>query len=196
MIVVSLGMSVASAGTWTLTERLVSEVRPPLSGWKETVSESVWLVDWPQGSPTLTATLCKVTAEPVMGAQSVFPKVDVARRRPVSFDGATFAMGPTLEVMGEDDEDDDGNPGISVEIRHPRIGGGSAFVRQQAKMQWSGRAQPDGRISGSMVYEPEQELLGATTWWLKVGTNIRAKVGSTFELVPADGSAGCGTEAP
>lgn len=181
----------AHAGTWVLAERLVSEVRPPLSRWTETISESKWLVDWTPGEGTMTATLCGITSQPVLGAQSVFPRIDFSRERPVRFDGSAFAMGPTVEVMGDADEDRDGNPGISVQISHPRIGSGEAFVRQQARMQWTGRQQADGRISGTLVYEPVQETLGATTWWLKFGTNLRAAAGSTFELVPVDATTVC-----
>lgn len=178
-------LSVAAyADTWALRERLVSEVRPPFSRWTEAVSESVWLVDWTPGEATMTARLCSVVSAPVAGAQSVFPQVDVARQRPVQFDGTAFGMGPMVEVMGNQDDDRDGNPGISVQISHPRIGSGEAFVRQAATFRWSGNRQADGRITGTMEYAPSQEVLGATTWWLKWGTPIRATTGSTFELVP------------
>lgn len=190
-MIVWLSAISAHAGTWLLEERLVSEVKPPLSRWTQAISESRWVVEWTPGDATMTATLCAITSEPVMGAQSVFPKVDFSRERAVQFDGTTFGMGPTVEVMGDSDDDGDGNPGISVQISHPRIGSGEAYVRQQARMAWSGQQQPDGRITGTLTYEPVQELLGATTWWLKFGTNLRSAVGSTFELVPMPEATDC-----
>lgn len=190
-MIVWLSTVSAHAGTWLLEERLVSEVKPPLSRWTQTVSESTWVVDWTPGETTMTATLCGITSAPVLGAQSVFPKVEFSRERSVVFDGTTFGMGPIEEVMGETDDDGDGNPGISVQITHPRIGSGKAYVRQRARMAWSGAQQADGRITGTLTYEPAQELLGATTWWLKIGTNLRAASGSTFELVPLDGATNC-----
>lgn len=188
----------AAGATWLLDEQLRVQVRPPLPvGWVDSHLVSRWLVSWTPGDPTFTANLCSIVADPVMGARTTWP--EAARRsvppltRPVTFDGATFAGGPVVETIGDGDDDGDGNPGISIGVAHPRVGAGEVFIRQVTRVAWTGQMRPDGVIAGTMVYEPEQELLGATTWWLRMGLAQRTdrKEPSTFTLSPLPDGAGC-----
>lgn len=197
MTVVLLAVA-ASAGTWRLEEELVVQVRPPVPvGWLDSTTRSEWLVAWTAGEPTFTATLCGFEVEPMMGAVTSWSEAAVAAvpplTRPVSFDGARFVGGPVVETVGATDEDGDGNPGISVHVAHPRAGEGEVFVRQTATIAWDGVLGEDGVVRGTVVYEPEQEMLGATTWWLRMGITQRAhrKLPSTFTLTPIGAEEGC-----
>ena len=79
-------------------------------------------------------------------------------------------------------------------MSHPRIGSGKVFVRQSAELSWDGVLAADGRITGSVAYAPEQEQLGATTWWLKRQLPMRVPRGgsrSTFALSPLPEGATC-----
>ena len=173
---------------WLLEEEIWVQVKPPLPvGWTESLMRATWVVDWTPGEPTWSARLCGMDIEPVMGAQTTWPEATVAAMpslpRPVSFDGTTFVAGPVVESIGAGDDDEDGNPGVTIEVAHPRIGGGEVWVRHTTTARWTGQMQSDGTIVGTLMYEPEQEQLGATTWWLRMGLKQRASKKSTSRFV-------------
>lgn len=193
----ALAHAAPTSSTWVLEEELLVQVRPPLPvGWADGRTVTRWRVRWTPGEPEMTVELCGFWFDPVLGAQTRWPPAALAAvpalTRPVSFDGARFEAGPVVESVGAGDDDGDGHPGITVEVAHPRMGAGEVYVRQTSAMAWSGTLQPDGTIAGRVRYEPVQEQLGASTWWLRMGLAQRPhkKRTSTFRLVPvADGTA-------
>jgi hypothetical protein len=191
----------AGAATWLLEEDLRVEVRPPLVGWQDGRTRLRWLVEWEPAAPTFTAHLCSVEVVPMLGAETSWPAATVAAMptlsRPVTWVDGQFQAGPVVETVGQGDDDGDGNPGITVEVRHPKVGVGQVFVRQTSRMSWAGRLGADGVVRGTMEYEPEQEMLGATTWWLRMGLSQRKhpRETSTFTLSPLPAGAPCGSAA-
>ncbi|MEZ4235956.1 MAG: hypothetical protein R3F59_07285 [Myxococcota bacterium] len=192
---VALASGPTTAHTWILEEQLLVQVRPPLPvGWVEAKSTTRWVVTWTPGQPEWVARLCGFDFDPVMGAQTTWPDAAVAAvpplHRPVSFVVTTFQAGPVAETVGDHDDDGDGHPGVTVRVAHPRMGEGEVYVRQTSELAWTGTVQPDGSIAGTVEYTPEQEQLGASTWWLKLGLAQRAqrKRASTFTMVPAPGA--------
>jgi hypothetical protein len=97
-------------------------------------------------------------------------------------DGA-FTAGPFVERLGDGDDDGDGAPGVSVVVRHPRVGEGAVHVRQQATVSYEGRADGDG-IRGAVTSSVEQELLGATRWWLRMRVPRRSAGPGEFVITP------------
>lgn len=188
----------ASAATWVLEEELKVQVRPPVPvGWVEGRTVSRWVVSWEPGEPSFRAKLCGIDIDPLLGAVTSWPDRTVQSvpelQRPVSFDGQRFEAGPVVETLGVGDDDGDNNPGITVRVAHPRVGEGEVYLRQSALLAWSGQLASDGRIEGTVRYEPEQEMLGASTWWLKVGIRQRSSrtQTSTFVLTPASPGTTC-----
>jgi hypothetical protein len=102
------------------------------------------------------------------------------------------------ETLGAGDDDRDGKPGITVQVRHPRAGKGEVYVRQSAQLAWAGTLTDDGRIEGTMTYRPEQEQLGASTWWLRVGIRQREhnQRQSRFTMTPVPDGTGCAALGP
>ena len=49
--------------------------------------------------------------------------------------------------MGLEDDDADGNPGITVTIAIPIVGKGDLYVAQEATLSLSGERRPDGSFS-------------------------------------------------
>lgn len=197
---IAVWLSVAHAGTWLLHESLVVEVKPPVFfKWTESTTELWSVVDWEPGADHWSARLCTMEGSPVLGARTSWARERIAttgeRRRPVAFDGSRFTSGPVSESIGTGDDDHDGQPGISIQVAHPRIGSGEVFVRQQVELAWTGVLGADGRITGTVAYDQQQEQLGATTWWLRRPMEMRTPaVGrSTFELSPLPDGATCDT---
>lgn len=191
--------TMALASTWQLQEDLVVQVRPPVPvGWMDGRTTLTWAVEWTPGDPTFTAHLCSVEVAPMLGAVTSWPDATLAAVpevvRPVDYTDGHWVVGPVVDTIGDGDDDGDGNPGITIEVEHPKVGKGQVFVRQTATLGWDGVLGDDGAIRGTMTYEPDQEMLGATTWWLKLGVTQRPhrKEASTFALTPTD-QAGCGS---
>lgn len=190
--------SVALASSWRLQEDLVVQVRPPVPvGWLDGRTTLTWAVEWEPGDPTFRARLCAVEVSPMLGAVTTWPDAALAAVpevvRPVDYAGGHWVAGPVVDTIGDGDDDGDGNPGLSLHVEHPRAGSGDVFVRQSATLAWDGTLAEDGAIRGTMTYEPDQEMLGATTWWLRMGISQRPhrKEPSTFVLSPTDRQ-GCG----
>ena len=174
------------------------EVKPPVFfKWTEARTELWSVVSWEPGASQWSAQLCALEGSPVLGARTWRDRERIAttaaRQRPVAFDGKRFSSGPVEESIGPGDDDHDGEPGISIDVEHPRIGSGQVFVKQSATFSWTGDLGPDGRITGSIAYVAEQEQLGATTWWLKNPMRTRAPETprSTFVLSPLPAGATC-----
>jgi hypothetical protein len=191
-------LSLAGAGTWRLEEQLVAEAKPALPvGWADTQASASWIVQWIPGEPTWTAQLCSMQLSPVLGVEMDWSDqlLDAVPplTRPVTFDGVLFRSGPVLETLGGGDDDGDGKPGITVQVRHPRAGRGEVYVRQTAWLSWSGTRTDDGQIEGIITYRPRQELLGASTWWLRIGIRQRehAQRSSRFTMSPVPDGTGC-----
>lgn len=184
-------LSIASAAPWLLHETLVTEVKAPVFfKWTESRTELWSIVEWTPGEAVFGTKLCALEGSPVMGARTTWSRALIAntgeRVRPVVFDGERFSAGPVEETIGLSDDDHDGEPGISIEVSHPRIGSGLVFVTQTVDLSWRGAMGADGRITGTVTYSSEQEQLGATTWWLKRPLAMRDPEveRSTFELSP------------
>lgn len=198
LAMLTAGATTPETDTWLLEERIMVQVKPPLPvGWTESLTETRWLVSWQPGAETWTARLCWVEVEPVMGATTSWPETTVAAVpalvRPVAFDGTTFRAGPVVETFGATDQDADGNPGMTLRVSHPRVGAGEVWVRQTVTTTWTGELRDDGVIEGSMTYQPEQEQLGATTWWLRMALKQRSsqRTASRFTLTPLSSGATC-----
>ncbi len=190
----SLATSEPLNGTFALRENLPIQIRHPLGvAWATADTVAEWLVLGQQDGETVTWTvqLCSLSTPARFGAETVYPETllrSVPSRVRVGqlTDGGVFFSGPLVEVLGEGDEDEDGNPGVSITVRIP-VGEGQVFVRQKATMTYRGALSGEV-LRGEVDYSAEQELFGATTWWLKVPVKQRPAGPGTFELHPIAGS--------
>lgn len=191
MLSIAMLSSTSFSSTWLLEEELQVQVHPPIPvGWLDSRTTSRWLVDWNPGDPIFTARLCGFDIDPMMGTVTTWPQATIEAipilQRPVRFDGQSFIAGPVVETIGDGDDDGDNNPGITIRVAHPKAGKGEVYLRQSNILSWTGQLQPDGSITGTVRYEPDQQMLGASTWWLRLGIRqrpSREKI-STFSLTP------------
>jgi hypothetical protein len=172
-----------------MRETLPVQVRNPITRRWATSETTVWsLVEW-EGT-SFTSRICAIETTPVFGAATTYPAAFLtsapAHRRTVSLTDQRFAAGPFHDVVGADDTDGDGQPGVTVHIAHPRAGSGEVYVRREATTTYDG-ALVDGAIVGTVTHEARQELLGASTWWLRIPLAQRpAEAPGTFSLEPID----------
>jgi hypothetical protein len=193
VVITLLSVSFASASPWALRETLPVEIRNPITRRWITSETHVWsLVAWEGQS--FTTQVCKIETTPVFGAAATYPDafLDSAPVLPrtVSFTDDRFAAGPFHDVVGDGDTDGDGQPGVTVHIAHPRAGSGEVYVRREATTTYDG-ALVGEEIVGTLTHEASQELLGASTWWLRIPLAQRtARAPGAFVLKPIE-SADC-----
>jgi hypothetical protein len=143
-------------------------------------------------------TVCSLEASEVHGTQTTFPFVSAipVRSRAGSLSeaatGASFTAGPWVDVLGarlEDsegerlptresdprqwDQDEDGEPGVTVHVEQELLGGGDVWVAQRTRSSFEGVVVRTDRIEGHVELTMEQVMYGASTWWLELDTNSR-----------------------
>ncbi|MBN1653661.1 MAG: hypothetical protein JXA30_07785 [Deltaproteobacteria bacterium] len=88
------------------------------------------------------------------------------------------------------DQDNDGNPGVTVLIDGLATGG--IFVTQRTWTELTGSLQAPGRFYGQLGYGNEQQVLDATAWYLKHPIQLKpAPDRSHFYLIRMGQSASC-----
>jgi hypothetical protein len=104
--------------------------------------------------------------------------------------GATFTMEPQVTLLGarlddpytddmpEDgadpeawDQDEDGQPGVTVRVEQSLLGEGEVFVAQRTFTSYDGVLVSSDRIEGYVDSDNEQVIFDASTWWLEIDTN-------------------------
>lgn len=132
---------------------------------------------------------CAVETTPVLGTVTRYPPAFVAAapvdRAVAVVDGDRFAAGPWTSVFGATDADHDGNPGLTVQVENRLLGVGDVYVTQTSTTRLEGVVLPDGTITGRATVDTVQDLLGATSWWLRIPTSPRPDPDAgRFRMVP------------
>ena len=163
-------------------------------------TSSLVLVHWERQDTqvTWTETLCDIEASEVFGTETTFPDAFIdtmpvhTRQGSLSAaeTGATLSAGPFTDLVGCDladpasdplpedpyessvwDQDDDGSPGVTVNIDQSIMGEGQVYVAQRNVSTLDGVVVATDRIEGYLIADSEQAILGATTWWLELETD-------------------------
>jgi len=167
-----------------------------------TSTTSTKLLEWTREGTSVTwnETLCALESTPVFGTHTSYPEAFVAympvytRQAELSdtVTGATLEAGPFLDLLGVEleqpaddalpteaddprvfDMDQDGFPGVTVHVEQDLLGAGDVYVLQRTSTELIGTVLSDDRIEGHVEIEPEQVVLGATSWWLELDTDQR-----------------------
>ncbi len=91
------------------------------------------------------------------------------------------------------DQDEDGHPGISVDLKGMGLSG-KVFAIRKERGYWSVVLQDDGRLVGQIFDSSEQEIIGATNPVLKVDIEDEPDPDpkkNTFELIPLGSKYDC-----
>ncbi len=173
----------------------VAHVRDPRpnGGGAVVSTTSLSLATWEGDDLTLRA--CAVKTTPVLGTRTTYGPAFVSAAPVVharaSYQGDTVSIGPWDAPFGVGDDDDDGNPGVTVHVEHVLLGAGDIYLSQATRTLLVGTWSPSGELSGLATVEAEPSVLGASTWWLRLPIGLRAvPSASTFRLVPI-GEATC-----
>lgn len=68
------------------------------------------------------------------------------------------------------DQDEDGEPGISLSVTNTFLGQGEVYAAQRRWTRLTGEVVEDGRIEGYVDTDAEESILGASTSWLTIPT--------------------------
>jgi len=190
-------------GMLQTTRSLVEDPSPLGNDTEPTDTTALMLLEWTREGTSISwnETLCGLESSEVFGTVTSFPAAFVAaiplRTRSASLStaetGAAFTAGPFIDVIGAKldnpatdalpfsaldpdqwDQDADGHPGMSVHVDNNLLGEGDVYVAQRATATLSGTVLRDDRIEGSVVFDQEQVVYDASTWWLKLDTNTSA----------------------
>ena len=175
----------------------------PLSGkWGYQTTTSWKRLDWSRDEMDVSwdEELCGIYVTEIFGTKTSFPQrfVDTMPVRTKSGTlsdttvGATFSAGPFADLNGVElnapfsddlpessnhgsvtDQDNDGHPGITVNIDNDLMGKGDVYAVQRNITEYGGTVTEDGRIEGFVATHGEQVTVGATDWWLEAGAETR-----------------------
>lgn len=191
--------------------------------WRSTHTRTWSVVKWTQVGTqvTWTETTCGLSTEKVFGAETIYPdsfirSIDVRYRSGTlsAVDaGSSFKAGPYVQSFGVKlsdpfrealptdaadpriaDSDHDGQPGVTVTIRHPMMGEGHVFVAQRSVARLEGTYNADNSVSGYILTAPDMFKIGADRWWLNVDSPQRQhpdRSQSTFVMKPASDALTC-----
>ncbi len=158
---------------------------------------SYMTVSWLREGTEVTweETLCGLSSNEIFGTTTTYPSALIdgvpLQVRTGTFAsenvGATFEAGPFYDILGADladpatsplpqsgsdasalDMDGDGNPGVTVSVKHSLLGSGEAYVAQRLQHRLEGTMTDAGRVEGYVIANREQVVLDATTSWLKL----------------------------
>lgn len=189
----------AEPETWALKQVVAVEVRDPnptSDGWATTTTTGWSLVRWTREGEAVRfeEQPCAVETTPVLGTSTIYSEAFVrALRGPER--QATLAEGrfraAWQHALGPDDADGDGQPGVTVTVKQAILGQGDVYVAQKSSVVLDGRVDGE-RIVGKVTVDTAQEVLGATTWWLKLSTRQRPdRDRSAFVLAPVPSGMDC-----
>lgn len=144
-----------------------------------------------------TDELCGLETTEVFGTQTIFPNAFVEtmpiRERTMTLSaarvGATAQSERYIDLNGADlerpdqdrlpanpnddrvwDQDEDGQPGLTIHIHQNLLGEGEIYVVQRSTTCLDGVVISPDRIEGYVEAESEQVVLDASTFWLKLDT--------------------------
>lgn len=167
---------------------------------QETATTTSWvLVAWERTGTAVrwTETLCGIESSEVFSTTTSFPDAFIdtmpVRERQGSLSsattGATLSGGPFVDLVSVDldnpdsdrlpedpdddavqDQDGDGEPGVTVIIDNAWLGDGEAHVIQRNTSTYDGVIISSERVEGYLDAETEQVILSASTWWLELET--------------------------
>ncbi len=188
---------------WGMLQSTRSLVDNPVgSGSDTTDTRAVSLLRWTRTGTAVVweSELCALTSTEVYGTLTSFPDAFIAgfpileRSATLSAPetGATFTAGPFVDVIGarldapdddlptssrdsrQWDQDEDGQPGMTVHVEQSILGSGEVYVAQRTSGTLEGTVLRADRIEGRVRdFAQEQSLYGASTWWLEIPTNNR-----------------------
>ena len=180
-----------------VTTRLMKNPFPGGDDWQPVQTVSIKLLDFTREGTDLrfVEQTCEVNIDEVFGTQSSLPSsfIDITSGRErtgylesehvgavvtfpkfVDLNGVTMTN-PESDVMPEDtedqriyDHDQDGNPGVTVNVDLGAIGGGEIYVAQRTHTYLQGWIVSPTRIEGNSDFYDEQFLIGASSWFLEV----------------------------
>lgn len=207
-------------GTYVLWQRTVSETKLPLLKDVTATTTAISLIQLTQNGNHLDGSglLCDLRLESTSSlVKTTFPDAFLKALPKVTFDAnlekrgdrpylvsteQTLVLGAQLEHPRTDrlpklasdpavyDQDHDGFPGMTVQIRG--IVTGEVYLVQRTKERMSGRATSEG-FAGGIHYELEQHVIGASSAMLKHGPNpVANSNASSFVLRRVASSTNCG----
>ena len=137
---------------------------------------------------------CAMEIKPVAGVRVGMTEAAVRALPSASFvlqaEGEAWTGLPWSSGWGEEDLDQDGEPGVSVQVRSPLCGGELAVASQTLS---TAQARFDGQdLSGSLQVEVQQRILGAHGACLRaVAQDSVDRMQGTFRYAPAPPGARC-----
>lgn len=171
---------------------------------------------------TWTETTCSVEQNEVFDTLTSFPDAFVdtmpVRTRAGTLSapetGAALTAGPFYDLVGVEldspasealpddpddrrvfDQDEDGEPGVTVHVDQAIMGEGDVYVVQRSTTTYTGVIVSGERIEGYLDSTPEQSVLSASAWWLELEVpppepdpELR---NSYFVMQQVDDDAGC-----
>ena len=213
------------SGIWA-KEVITSALSDTFLGEEETTTTSILLVNIEQdgGSLTLTSEVCAIEIDSRRGfAQTEIPPAFInslpAVTRSGTYEQGSLTLPWAFEVRGveflpgEDpettplpteasdprvfDQDEDGNPGLTVFV-DAGIVSGDIYVIQRGRDTLSGQARSASLLEGTVQWDDEQVILGASNQALMIGqptTRPNPEEGANrFAMVSLSAGASC-TEA-
>jgi hypothetical protein len=189
---------------WGMLQSTRSLVDDPVGpGTDTTDTRAVSLLRWTRTGTSVVweSTLCSLTSTEVYGTITSFPEAFVAHYPVVTragelaaaATGAAFTAGPFVDVIGarldapddplptssrdarQWDQDEDGQPGMTVQVEQAIFGEGEVYVAQRTSSTLEGTVLRSDRIEGYVRdFDQEQVLYDVSAWWLEIPTNNRA----------------------
>ncbi len=165
---------------------------------QETAITTSWvLVAWEREGTAVswTETLCGIESSEVFSTTTSFSDAFVdtmpvrARSGTLSAarTGATLGGGPFVDLVSVtlddpegdrlptdpddervEDQDGDGEPGVTVIIDNALLGEGEAYVIQRNTTTYDGVVVSTDRVEGYLSATSEQVIVSASTWWLEL----------------------------
>lgn len=184
-------------GMLQVISMLLTDPGPFTEDQEATVTTSWVLARWERRGTDLTwtETLCGLESTEVFDTTTSFPDAFVetmpVRTRTGTLSeaatGAELVAGPFYDVVGaalddpQDDplptdpddpsvfdQDEDGNPGVTVHIDQAWLGEGDAYVAQRNTTTYEGVVVATDRVEGYLDATTEQVILAASAWWLEL----------------------------
>lgn len=151
---------------WAGHQVVVGEREVPFMGKLKTRTDTFVLAEVKEedGALEIIERPCQVSIAEVAGVEVRISEVGVARLPPVrvryaAHKAGELAAGPWRSGWSEADTDQDGNPGITMEVDAP-LCGGRLFVSSQAESIARARRTPQG-LAGQLKVRLSQRILGA-----------------------------------
>lgn len=172
------------------------------TGWRSTHTYTWALVTWRELGDRVDykERTCGVWTQPVFGGRPIYRDAFIrgvpVRDRSGKLTGEgpvrLFRAGPYPQQFGVklddpfndglptapddprlSDDDQDGKPGVTVEIYHPMVGSGEVYIAQRSIVSLEGEVLPDGMVRGYVRTAPNMFRIDGNRWWLKIDSPQR-----------------------